>query len=163
VIVPRVLWAVAAGCALAGVGLRLAPAARPPSPADAAPVLAPQTLPTPPAAAATGEGIVAANVFAAARSAPRVRFSPLGAAVADRAPAPSRPSFTLYGITVMAQGGDARALIDADPRIPGAEIYRVNDLVGGARLSAITDSTVTLVQPSGPLVLRLRPGSRRKL
>ncbi len=156
--VPRILWSVAAAFALAGLGLRIAPAAGAPSPADPAPALPPQALPSPPPAAATGEGIVAANVFSPGRAAPRVRFSPRG--VVDHSAARVRPAFTLYGITVTAQG--ALALIDADPRIPGAEIYRLNDLVAGARLSAITDSTVTLVQPSGPLVLRLRPGSRRK-
>jgi len=56
----------------------------------------------------------------------------------------------------------AVALIDADPNVPGAEIYRVGDLVAGARLVAITDSSVTLAQPSGPLVLRLQPAARRR-
>lgn len=157
--VRRILWNVAAALALAGVALRVAPTRGAPPAADPAPSLTPQPLPPAPAAAATGQGIVAANVFSAGRAAPRVRFAPPGTAVADRAAPPVRPAFTLYGITVTSQG--ALALIDADPRIPGAELYRVGDLAGGARLSAITDSTVTLVQPSGPLVLRLSPGSRR--
>ncbi len=160
--VPRVLWSVAATFALTGLGLRIAPAPRAPAPADAAPVGPRPGRPPAPAPADTGQGIVAGNVFSAARTAPRVRFTPAGAGAPTHAPAPSRPPFTLYGITVTAEGGGAIALIDADPSIPGAEIYRVNDLVGGARLSIITDSTVTLVQPSGPLVLRLPPGSRRK-
>ncbi len=159
---PRVLWSIAATFALTGLGLRIAPAPRAPAPADAVPVRTLLGRPTAPAAADSGRGIVAANVFSVARTAPRVRFTPPGAGAPAHAPAPTRPAFTLYGITVTAEGGGAIALIDADPRIPGAEIYRVNDLVGGARLSVITDSTVTLVQPSGPLVLRLPPGSRRK-
>jgi len=161
VTVPRILWSVAATFAVTGVGLRIAPASHAPAPADAAPVRTPPGRPTT-AAADSGQGIVAGNIFSAARTAPRVRFAPPGAGTPAHAPAPTRPPFTLYGITVTAEGGGAIALIDADPRIPGAEIYRVNDLVGGARLSVITDSTVTLVQPSGPLVLRLPPGSRRR-
>jgi hypothetical protein len=59
----------------------------------------------------------------------------------------------LYGIT---KGpGGAVALIDADPRIPGAEVYRVGDEVRGGRIAAVTDSTVVIARPSGPLTLRL--------
>src|SRR5438876_154479 len=76
------------------------------------------------------------------------------------APAPRGPRLTLYGTTVGPQG--AVALIDADPKVPGAEIYRLGDVVAGAALVAITDSTVTLAEPSGPLVLHLRPAQRRK-
>jgi hypothetical protein len=47
------------------------------------------------------------------------------------------------------------ALIDADPRIPGAEVYRVGDEVRGGRIAAVTDSTVVIARPSGPLTLRL--------
>ena len=41
--------------------------------------------------------------------------------------------------------------------------YRVGDRVGNARVLAITDSTVTLTQPSGQLVLRLRSVERPRL
>jgi hypothetical protein len=51
--------------------------------------------------------------------------------------------------------GGAVALIDADPAVPGAEIYEIGDAVRDGRLSAIGESTVTLTRPSGPLVLRL--------
>jgi len=73
--------------------------------------------------------------------------------------APRGPTLKLYGITLSPQG--AVALIDADPKVPGAEIYHLGDLVAGARLVAITDSSVTLAKPSGPLVLRLPPARRR--
>jgi len=63
----------------------------------------------------------------------------------------------LYGTTVTAD--DAFALIEADPQVAGAEIYRVGDLVQGARLVKITDSTVTLASRPGGVarVLRLPP------
>jgi hypothetical protein len=66
--------------------------------------------------------------------------------------------FRLYGITVTAK--EATALIDANPKIPGAELYRIGDLIGGAPITAITESTVVIRRPGGPLVLRLRPAAR---
>jgi len=118
------------------------------------------TAPAGASAAPRYEAIVAANIFSQARTAPLVRFAPAGRAVRGTASAAARPPLKLYGITVGPQG--AVALIDADPKIPGAEIYRVGDLVAGARLVAITDSTVTLAQPSGPLILRLPSGDRNR-
>jgi len=56
----------------------------------------------------------------------------------------------------------AVALIDADPKIPGAEIYHVGDRVAGATISSITDSTVVLARPSGPLTLHLPLAVRKK-
>src|SRR2546430_17189859 len=96
------------------------------------------------------------SIFSRTRTAPLVRFTPAGRAARGTAFASRRPPLKLYGITVGPQG--AVALIDADPKIPGAEIYRVGDLVAGARLVAITDSTVTLAQPYRPLILRLPSG-----
>src|SRR5256885_139760 len=104
--------------------------------------------------------IVAATFSPQARAAPLARSAPGGRAAGGAASASRRPPLKLYGITVGPQG--AVALIDADPKIPGAEIYRVGDLVAGARLVAITDSTVTLAQPSGPLILRLPSGDRNR-
>src|SRR2546425_11795339 len=72
------------------------------------------------------EPIVAATIFSQTRTAPSVRFSPAGRAGArPAAPAPRGPRLTLYGTTVGPQG--AVALIDADPKVPGAEIYRLGD------------------------------------
>jgi hypothetical protein len=102
--------------------------------------------------------IVATNIFSQDRTPPAVRFSLPGREAAPTKP--RGPTLRLYGITVGAQG--AVALIDADPNVPGAEIYRLGDLVAGARILAITDSTVTLAERTGPLVLRLQPVARRR-
>jgi hypothetical protein len=105
--------------------------------------------------------IAGANVFTRTRKAPLVRFVPEGreAPEAPAAPVkPRQPVFRLYGITVGAQG--AVALIDADPKVRGAELYRVGDKVGGSSITAITDSTVVIARKGGPLVLRLRSAPR---
>ena len=160
----RALYAAAVALALVGVWLRLTGSPLPR--ADAAALV----LPPATASAAVPSGgpprdyaaIVAANIFAQARTPPQVRFTPAGLASARAAvpAAPRGPRLRLYGTTVGPQG--AVALIDADPKIPGAETYRLGDRVAGAQLIAITDSTVTLAEPSGPLVLHLQSGSRRR-
>jgi hypothetical protein len=146
---------------IAGLGLRLAPTPLPRAagaPLAVPPEVQPDAPPTSAPAAPTYDAIVAANIFSQDRTAPTVRFLPPGRAAPP--PKPRGPTLRLYGITVGPQG--AVALIDADPNIPGAEMYRLGDLVAGARLIAITDSTVTLAEPSGPLVLRLQPTHRRQ-
>lgn len=160
--IDRVLWSVATVCAMVGIALRVIPAATP-TPARAvvpAPVSPPAVPPV-----ATGAAVVDANIFASNRTAPRLRFSARAGAARSPSSAPVGPELTLYGITVTAEG--AFALIDSDPQVAGAEIYRVGDLVRGARLTAITDSTVTLTPRSGgpARVLRLpaAPDLRRLL
>jgi hypothetical protein len=75
-------------------------------------------------------------------------------------PKPTAPEIRLFGIT---KGpGGAVALIDADPRIKGAEIYRVGDRVAGSPISAISDSTVVITRSPRPLVLRLRPAVKKQ-
>jgi len=155
----RSLYAAAGALLIAGLGLRLAPTRLPRAqaapldvPAEAQPEAATSTRPVP-----RSDAIIAANIFSPDRTPPGVRFSLPGRAAAPTKP--RGPTLQLYGITVGAQG--AVAIIDADPSIPGGELYRVGDLVAGARVVAITDSTVTLAQPSGPLVLRLQPAARR--
>lgn len=153
----RVLWGAAVLCLLGGIGLRLAPAA---APVPSAPPI-PTAQPLAPALTLTsGEEVVTANMFGASRTPPAVRFTPRGVVTPPTAPAPA--PLRLYGITVTGDG--AIALIDADPRIRGAEIYRVGERVRSYRLMAINDSTVTLAPESGgrPLVLRLPPGVRRQ-
>ena len=160
----RALYAAAAALGLLAVFLRLAHAPLPraeaaalPRPASAQPPAAAAGAP----AALSYEAVAAANIFSQTRNAPRLRFSPPGRGGGRAAaPAPRAPALTLYGITVGPEG--AVALIDADPKIPGAEIYRVGDLVAGAPLVAITDSTVTLAEPSGPLILRLQSARRKQ-
>ena len=158
----RSLCVAAAALLVAGLGLRLAPTPLPR--AEAAPLTLPAAAhpdgaPTSTPPVPRYDAIVAANIFSPDRTPPAVRFSIPGRAAA--APTkPREPTLRLFGITVGAQG--AVAIIDADPTIPGAEIYHVGDLVAGARVLAITDSTVTLAEPSGPLVLRLQPVARRR-
>jgi hypothetical protein len=75
---------------------------------------------------------------------------------------PSAPALTLLGTTIGPQG--AVALIDASASSPpGPQVHRMGDLVAGARLVAITDSTVTLDRPSGPLVLHMQSSLHKKL
>ena len=157
----RGLYVASAAFLVAGLGLRLAPTSLPlagatplPVPADAQPAAAPTSLP----AVAGYDAIVAANIFSQDRTAPSVRYVPPGRAAPPTKP--RGPTLRLYGITVGTQG--AVAIIDGDPKTPGGGIYRLGDLVAGARLVAITDSTVTLAEPSGPLVLRLQPAPGRK-
>jgi len=161
VMLVRSLFVAAAALMVAGLGLRLAPTPLPrvqaaplAVPAEVDPGRASSSVPPVPAY----DAIVAGNIFSQDRTPPAVRFSLPGRAVAPTKA--RRPTLRLYGITVGAQG--AAAIIDADPAIPGAEIYHLGDLVAGARVLAITDSTVTLAEPSGPLVLRLQPVARRR-
>lgn len=69
-------------------------------------------------------------------------------------PAPAAPRYLLTGIVHGADG--ITALIDADPSVPGPELYRPGDRVGPYRLAEATDSTVVLTGPAGTQVLRLR-------
>ena len=155
----RSLYAAAGALLIAGLGLRLVPTRLPraqAAPLDVPAEAQPEAAPTSTRPAPRSDAIIAANIFSPDRTPPAVRFSLPG-----RAAAPTKtrgPTLRLYGITVGAQG--AVAIIDADPSIPGGELYRVGDLVAGARVLAITDSTVTLAQPSGPLVLRLQRAAR---
>ena len=149
--VTRLLWPAAAVLGLAAMAFRVLPPARP-----AASTL---TIPQPQPLAGlptieSGTEIVATNMFAASRRPPQRRFLPRGFEPPVNAPAPA--PVVLYGVTLAA--GDPLALIDADPRVPGAEIYRVGQQVRDSRLVAITDSTVTLAPLSGApaLILHLR-------
>lgn len=159
----QALYGSAATFGLVGLLMQIAPAqasrGRPARPAAAtiAQRSAARTTTLAPTAYST---IVTSNLFSVDRIPPRTRFVPAGLA-SRGAPNPrATPTVRLYGITVGEQG--AMALIDADPEIPGAEIYHVGDAVRGAQIVTITDSTVVLAQPSGTRVLRLRPSSRRE-
>jgi hypothetical protein len=112
--------------------------------------------------------IVSSNIFSADRAPPKRRYVPQ-TAVAPPAPSPGAdttrtgpPPIRLYGVTL--SGADSGvALIEADPKIPGAELYRVGDLVRGAILVALSDSTATLERDDGSLlVLRLAPRQGRR-
>lgn len=106
--------------------------------------------------------VVDSNMFSPGRSAPRVRFT-IRPATADSVPAalraPSAPALRVYGITLRAT--DSTALIDADPRVPGAEMYRVGaTLPNGSLIVEMTDSTVVVQGPRGRQVLRLETKNR---
>jgi hypothetical protein len=159
---PRILYGIAGVLVVLGLGLRVAPAR----------VSAAQpALRLPPAVQASDPGstgdersyapVAAANVFSQTRTPPKVRFVPEGRPEPAPAPAsqrPQAPALRLYGIT--AGGRGTIALIDGDPKIPGAELYRVGDRIGSAQITSITDSTVELSREGGSLILRL-PSSRR--
>ncbi len=106
------------------------------------------------------EAIPRSNIFAPDRSPPPSRYIPPGQEaeqpIVRATPAPAPPR--LFGVASGPTG--AVALIDADPSIPGAEIYRVGDRVRGARLTEIADTMVVIEGAGGRTVLRL-PSSRR--
>lgn len=164
VLTPRGLYGAAAVLFLGALALRLVPASLPPAdPSHRVPVaVTPVQVPARTGDVSTYAAIGAGNVFARTRRPPAVRFVPEGREPpAAAAPAPIKrrqPVFRLYGITVGARG--AVALIDADPKIRGAELYRVGDLVGGAPITGITDSTVVIARKGARLVLRLPPAQR---
>lgn len=124
------------------------------------------SLPAPPAdpsahaaALLSYEEIARANVFGPERAPPRNRYAPPGSRSAQTPTAGGEPSFRLYGLA--AGAGGAVALIDADPRVPGAEIYRLGDRVGPYRLESIADTFVVLAGPAGSRTLRLQAPQRR--
>lgn len=106
--------------------------------------------------------VVDSNMFSPARTAPRLRFrlQPAESAPAPTEPrAPAPPALRVYGITL--RFTDSTALIDADPRVPGAEIYRVGDtLPDGTLILGMTDSTVVVDGARGRRVLRLETKTR---
>ena len=164
---PRQLYLAATLFAAAGAALRFAPV-----PAvevsGAGPVASRAAMlprPGPPADPKRYAAIVGSNAFSPGRTAPAERFVPEGlrreTKPAARAPRkPAEPLARLFGIS--RGSGGAVALIDADPAVPGAEVYRVGDAVRGGRLTAIGDSTVVVSRPSGPLVLRLPGAGERR-
>lgn len=160
----RWLYLGAALLLLAGLALRIAPA-RVATPAAEPLVVSAGSARASGAEQAeallTYEEIVRANIFSQERTPPAVRYVPPELAaqeVAERPPPPAAPRLRLFGVAVGPTG--AVALIDADPNIPGAEVYRVGDRVGDARLVAIEDTSVVLEGPEGRRVLTL-PSSGR--
>jgi len=105
------------------------------------------------------QAVVISNIFSPERAPPRSRYRPrgIGAGQVDApSPAPVRKAPhgpRLYGVTLRANG--AVALIDADPAIPGAEIYRVGDPIAGGRLVEIGAASVVIERRSGRQVIRL--------
>jgi hypothetical protein len=154
----RMLYAVAGILLLVGVALRIAPA---PLESGQEPIVR-ATRPGPASqersrdTAGAEVAIVGGNIFSVSRSAPQVRYSPPDLAPtrepARRVPRPATAGLRLFGTV----SGTA-ALIDANPAIPGAEIYQVGEVVAGKRIVAVTESTVVLDGSTGRAVLRLQP------
>jgi len=163
----RALYLMALVLTVGGVVLRVVPLQQPGISTRPSAVRTPRHAVATPTQSATGEvgsaatdPVIAANIFARARVAP-FRASAAHAAIARGpvATAPHTAAFTLYGTTIGPQG--AVALIDDNSPPRGAHVHYMGDLIGGARLVAITDSTVTLDRESGPLILHLPPSARQ--
>ncbi len=159
----RTLWFVAGGLSALALLLYLVPtsvATADLPPAESSLAQTSGSRATDPESSLAFDAIVERNIFSPDRAPPPSRYVPPGgSAPAETSPVRGAPApVRLFGIAVGPDG--AVALIDADPDIPGAEIYRVGDVVRGARVTAITDSTVVLAGPAGQSVLRL-PDSNR--
>ena len=159
------LYAIAAVLAVAAAALQLVPpVVRLPSVpvADgggASAVLDPSAQA---AALLSFEEIVRADMFSPDRQPPRERYIPPElriTAAADRPLGPPLPRLQLFGVATGPTG--AVALIDANPVIPGAEIYRLGDRVSIYRLESISDTLVVLRGDSGVRRLRLESPSGR--
>jgi hypothetical protein len=166
--VVRALYATAAVLAVIGFALRVMPARAPSAPrsisaTSVGPVSGPVSKgevggDTP---SSVYDSIVSFNIFSRTRKAPTRPGDVQVAAGKARPSKPAGPTLTLLGTTIGPEG--AVALIDTNSGVPGAALHHMGDLVAGARLVAITDSTVTLDRPSGPLVLHLQSTPHKKL
>jgi hypothetical protein len=165
-----VLYALAGALVVVGLALRLAPAAPPTAHARPPEPYQPVAPPSGEEQAATllsYHQIVTGNLLSPDRAAPESRYVPPELAVEatpeapvrPAAPAPSAPRLRLFGTAVGPEG--SVALIDADPTIPGAEVYRVDDRVQGSRIVEILETAVVLQGPSGRITLTLPSALRR--
>ncbi|MGD8726873.1 MAG: hypothetical protein PVH40_04460 [Gemmatimonadales bacterium] len=114
------------------------------------------------AALLTYEQIVRTNPFDPDRAPPSERYVPpelRAAQQPSRPSAPAAPRLQLFGVATGPTG--AVALIDANASIPGAEIYRIGDLVSNYRLESISDTLVVLRNESGVRTLRLESPTGR--
>lgn len=161
----RMFW-VAGMLLAAAIGLQVVPLRPrlPDLPVGATVAPAPDVDPSAQAAALlTYEEIVRVNPLAQDREPPPERYVPPGLRAASpddqSTPAPEPPRLRLFGVATAPTG--AVALIDADPSIPGAEIYRIGDRVGVYRLESIAESVVVLRGPSGIRTLQLELSTGR--
>jgi hypothetical protein len=148
--------------------LRIAPPSRPAAPAPdlAATDLSPRpAAPVPPPAdAGRYAPVVESNIFSATRTPPAKRYSPNAAA--DSAPPPPKPKkpapppIRVFGITKDARGGVA--IVEADPKVRGPELYRLGDRLAGGTIASITDSSVIVVRPGGKVTFPLATRERRR-
>lgn len=150
----------AATLILLAIGLQALPISVPVPDLSDQELLAPPADADPSAQAAallTYEEIVRANPLGPNRQPPAQRYVPPALRAESGPPAAtaaaSTPRLRLFGVATGPNG--AVALIDANPSIPGAEIYRLGDLVSGYRLESISESVVVLRGATGPRTLRL--------
>ena len=68
------------------------------------------------------------------------------------------PMLKLFGTTIGPDG--SVALIDVPEHVRDGHLYHIGDTLAGATLTAITDSTVTLLRGATSLVLRLPSTAR---
>ncbi len=152
------LYSVAVALLLVGLSARMA-AGRLWTPDLAAPPDAPATPVMPVTAqvqndAGLAEIVASTNPFSPRRTPPGVRFADSSPPPPTAAAPPMRHIIHLFGIG--STGGRATALLDADPRVPGAEIYQVGDaLPGGGRVVQIEDDHVVIDSPEGRQRLRM--------
>ena len=106
------------------------------------------------AAGALADEVVATNLFSPRRTAPPARYASDTLVPPPPVPAPMRHVIRLFGIGTTGDG--ATALLDADPAVPGAEIYHAGDaLPGGGRVESIAADHVVIVTSEGRQRLRL--------
>jgi hypothetical protein len=155
----RAVLAAAGACLLLALALWLAPLRLPSAAADAqvaAFAVDPPAIAGEAVDPRTYQPIVEGNVLSPTREPPELRT----AADTVEAPAPPprverAPQYRLVGL-IRARDG-YMALIDADPNVPGAEVYRLGDQVGPYHLVEANDTSVTLRGPPGTQVLKLDP------
>jgi len=153
----RAVSAVSGACLLLALGLRLVPLRLPSAAGDAqatASTVAPAALVAETVDPAAYQPIVEGNILSATRQPPALRTEE----DTVQAPAPpprveAAPRYRLVGL-IRARDG-YMALIDADPNVPGAEVYRLGDRVGPYHLEEANDSSVVLRGPLGTQVLKL--------
>ncbi|HEX2717447.1 MAG TPA: type II secretion system protein N [Gemmatimonadaceae bacterium] len=107
--------------------------------------------------------VVATNLFSPRRTAPLARYGSDTLPTTPRSPVtkPAQPAIRLFGIGTTGEG--ATALLDADPRVPGAEIYHAGDpLPGGGRVESIAADHVVIVTREGRQRIRLQQDSPRQ-
>ncbi|HEY0810337.1 MAG TPA: hypothetical protein VGD49_09255 [Longimicrobiales bacterium] len=105
-----------------------------------------------PTAAPDSSALVRMNPFGPERAPPATRFElqPLTPdTISSAAPTAPHTAFEvrLYGVSIGPNG--TTALMDADPAVPGAEIYRVGDRFGDNRIVEITERGVVVVGAQG--------------
>jgi hypothetical protein len=153
----RVLYGAAATLFLAGLAVRLMPAPLPAS-QSAERGLASQSsgvARVAPAERGADSTIVSGNIFSLSRSAPAVRYTPPDLAAPAPAARPRAVRSGTPGLRLLGTVSGTAALVDANPEIPGAEIYQIGDVIRGKRLVAVLDSSAVLEGPTGRTVLRL--------